>query len=136
VAHSISEMLAELPPKRRARIEARANELIEEELSLRELRKAMGRTQAKLAADLGVGQDTVSRYESRSDMLLSTLSEYVQKIGGELELTVKFSDRRPVRLKGFTDIVASASRKQTKTKMTVARRVAARKRQKRAAARA
>jgi DNA-binding XRE family transcriptional regulator len=65
--------LAEIPQPRRERINQRASQLIGEELSLRELRRALGRTQTKMASYLRVGQDTISRYEQRSDLLLSTL---------------------------------------------------------------
>ena len=105
MARTLKEQLATLPADRRRKVEARAAELIAEEMSLRELRKALGQTQAKVAADLGVGQDTVSRYEQRSDMLLSTLREYIGKMGGELILTAQFPDRKPVRISGFADIV-------------------------------
>jgi transcriptional regulator with XRE-family HTH domain len=101
VARPLSEKLAELPAARRRKVEARAAELIAEEMSLRELRNAMGKTQAKVAAALGVGQDSVARYEQRTDMLLSTLSEYVRKVGGTLELTARFPNRAPIRIKGF-----------------------------------
>ena len=37
---SLDHMIAELPPERRRRIEERAAELIAEEMTLRELRKA------------------------------------------------------------------------------------------------
>jgi DNA-binding XRE family transcriptional regulator len=81
-----------LPAKRRARIEARARELA----TLKDLRQAVARTQADLAASLGVGQDTVSRIEGRSDMLLSTLRRYVKAMGGELELVARFPNRPPL----------------------------------------
>lgn len=73
----LQRKIAQLPKERRARIDARAEDLIAEELSLRDLRKAMNRTQFQMAKTLNVGQDTVSRYERRTDMLLSTLQEYV-----------------------------------------------------------
>jgi transcriptional regulator with XRE-family HTH domain len=108
MARTLKDKLAALSAERRRRVEARASELIAEEMSLRELRKALGHTQAKIAADLGVGQDTVSRYEQRSDMLLSTLREYVGKMGGELVLTAQFPNRKAIRLKGFADITGDA----------------------------
>lgn len=81
MAKSLNEKISELPAGRRKKIEARAAELIAEEMSLRDLRKAMSRTQVELAKVLKVGQDTVSRYEQRSDMLLSTLQSYVKAMG-------------------------------------------------------
>jgi hypothetical protein len=47
---------------------------------------------------LGVGQDTISRLEKRSDMLLSTLRHYVESMGGKLELVAQFPNRPPVIL--------------------------------------
>lgn len=58
--------------------------------TLKGLRKRAGQTQEELAAALGVGQDTISRLEKRSDMLLSTLRHYVESIGGELSLVANF----------------------------------------------
>lgn len=37
-------------------------------------------------------------------MLLSTLRDYVGKMGGELVLTARFPDSDPVRIAGFGDI--------------------------------
>jgi DNA-binding XRE family transcriptional regulator len=84
--------MAGLPAKRRARIEARVRELA----TLKDLRQTVARTQAELAVSLGVGQDTVSRIEGRSDMLLSTLRRYVKAMGGELELVARFPNRPPL----------------------------------------
>jgi len=53
---------------------------------------------------LGVGQDSVARYEQRTDMLISTLSEFIHKVGGTLELTARFPNRIPVKIKGFGEI--------------------------------
>jgi len=104
MARPLNEKIAELPAARREKVEARAAELIAEEMSLRELRRAMGKTQAKVAADLGVGQDSVARYEQRTDMPIPTLSESIHKVGGTLELTARFPNRIPVRIKGFGEI--------------------------------
>jgi DNA-binding XRE family transcriptional regulator len=116
MGRTLTEKLAELPAARREKIEARAAELIAEEMSLRELRKAMGKTQAKVAEELGVGQDSVARYEQRSDMLLSTLSEYVRKVGGTLELTAHFPNRSPVRIRGFGDLSGHISQGSTRAR--------------------
>jgi DNA-binding transcriptional regulator YiaG len=106
MARTLADKIRQLPASRRKKVEARAAELIAEEMSLRDLRKAMNRTQVQLAKTLNVGQDTVSRYERRSDMLLSTLQDYVQAMGGELELVVTFPDRKPVKLKSLADVAS------------------------------
>ena len=63
---------------------------------MKDLRQAVEQTQEDLAATLGVGQDTISRLEQRSDMLLSTLRRYVEGMGGKLELVAQFLNRPPV----------------------------------------
>lgn len=103
MARTLADKIQQLPAVRRKKVEARAAELISEELSLRDLRKAMNRTQMDVAKALKVGQDTVSRYEQRSDMLLSTLQGYVHAMGGELDLVVTFPNRKPVKLKSLAD---------------------------------
>lgn len=105
---TLDRKIAQLPAKRRARVKTRAAELIAEELSLQDLRKAMNRTQAEIAKALNVGQDTVSRYERRTDMLLSTLRGYVRAMGGELELVARFPNRQPVRIKALRDLAVDA----------------------------
>ena len=92
MARTLDKVLAELPARRRAKIERRASELA----TLKDLRQAVERTQQDMAASLGVGQDTISRIERRSDMLLSTLRRYVEAMGGRLELVAQFPKRDPV----------------------------------------
>ena len=89
MARTLNQVLATLPVRRRAKIERRASELA----TLKDLRQAVERTQEDLAVSLGVGQDTISRIERRSDMLLSTLRRYVEAMGGKLELAAEFPDR-------------------------------------------
>ena len=100
---SLDEMMAELPPERRRRIEERAAELIAEEMTLRELRKARQLTQASVARELGISQDAISRLEQRSDLLLSTLRRTVEAMGGSLSLIARFPDRPPVELAGIAE---------------------------------
>jgi len=99
MGRTLSEIKAGLPKARRGAIEERTAELVAEELSLRDLRKALQLTQTDVAEALGKRQDEVSRIEQRDDLLISTLQGYVHSLGGELELVCKFKNRRPVRIK-------------------------------------
>jgi transcriptional regulator with XRE-family HTH domain len=94
----LKDLMNALPPDRRVRIEKRADALIAEEMTLRDLRKAQDLTQERMAELLGVGQDNISRLEGRADMLLSTLRSYVAAMGGSLDLIVRFPDRPAVSL--------------------------------------
>src|SRR5271163_64227 len=95
---SLDDHLKKLTRERRARIEARTKELIEEELTLRDLRQAQHMTQERMAQLMGVEQENVSRLERRADLLLSTLSSYVAAMGGKLRLIAEFPNRHPVAI--------------------------------------
>jgi transcriptional regulator with XRE-family HTH domain len=98
---SLAKRLDELPPARRVKVEKRAKALIAEEMSLRDLRKARHQTQVRVARELGINQENVSRLERRSDLLISTLNGYVEAMGGILRLVAEFPDRPPIALTGI-----------------------------------
>ena len=104
MATALHDKMKSVGSKRRKKIEARAAALVAEELALRDLRKAHHRTQASMAKQLGISQDGVSRLEKRSDLLLSTLRNYVEAMGGNLRLVAEFPDQPPALLTGFSDI--------------------------------
>lgn len=108
MATTLKTMMDRLPAERRKRVAARAEELIAEELTLRDLRKARDLTQERMAELLHIGQDSVSRLEQRSDLLLSTLRSYVTAMGGTLELIARFPDRPPVVVSGLTGLTPEA----------------------------
>lgn len=96
---SHEEVMAQLTPEFRARVEARAQELIEEEMTLRDLRAVHNLTQTKIGELMGVEQDSVSRMERRADMLISTMNDYVEAMGGKPRLIAEFPNRRPYSVK-------------------------------------
>ncbi len=97
---SHDDVMAKLAPERQERIRARALELLaEEEMTLRDLRVVQNLTQARVAEALGIEQDSVSRMERRPDMLVSTMSEYVEAMGGRLRIVAEFPNRRPYSVK-------------------------------------
>ena len=101
---SLKEKMAALSPERQQQIELMTAELIAEEKTLRDLRIALSLTQERMAETLGVGQESISRLEKRSDLLISTLGSYVKAMGGELRLVAEFPDRQPVILKGLVSM--------------------------------
>ena len=103
MATNADDIIKKLSPAQRRKVEARAAELIAEEMTLRELRHARKLTQVKMAKKLGVTQDSVSRLEKRSDLLLSTLRKTVEAMGGNLSLVARFPDREPVVLSGIAE---------------------------------
>jgi len=98
---TLNDYLQALPPARREKVERRAEELIAEEMGLQELRKAMQQSQQRLAEKLHVKQAAVSKIEHRTDMYVSTLRDFIQAMGGTLEITASFPNRPPVRITQF-----------------------------------
>ena len=98
MGRNLNDIIAELPPARRARIDAQYNRLKQDVESLRELRKIAGKAQADIATALKIKQPSVSKIEKQADMYLSTLRSYVEAIGGQLELVVKLPKRPVLRL--------------------------------------
>lgn len=100
---NLERIRKELTPARRKKIAARAAELIAEEMTLQELRHARKITQVRLAKQLGIGQDGVSKLEKRADLMISTLRKTVEAMGGSLSLVAQFPDRGPVVIAGIAE---------------------------------
>ncbi len=103
MATNVDDTIKKLRPLQRKKVETRAAELMAEEMTLRELRHARKLTQVRMAKKLGITQDSVSRLEQRSDLLLSTLRKTIEAMGGNLSLVAQFPDREPVMLSGIAE---------------------------------
>jgi transcriptional regulator with XRE-family HTH domain len=109
MGRNLDQVIAELPPERRERVEARYQELRQEVEGLRELRQIAGKAQADIATALNIKQPSVSKIEKQADMYLSTLRSYVEAIGGQLELTVKLPERAALRIHHLGDVIEPAA---------------------------
>ena len=103
MAVNVDDKIKKLNTDQRKKVEARAADLMAEEMTLRELRHARKLTQVRIAKKLGITQDSVSRLEKRSNLLLSTLRKTVEAMGGTLSLVAEFPDRAPVVLSGIAE---------------------------------
>ncbi|MBN9231996.1 MAG: helix-turn-helix transcriptional regulator [Legionella sp.] len=104
MTRSLNDKMNSLSKERQALIQKRANQLIAEEMTLRDLRLALEKTQEDLGEILHMKQDGISRLEKRSDMLISTLNKYISAMGGSLKLMAEFPDRAPVEIHGIAEI--------------------------------
>ena len=95
---TLRDKMKDLPKNRQAKIRGRAATLIAQEYSLQALRQLQKKTQKQVAKKLGITQDNVSRLENRSDILLSTLREYIEAVGGHLDIYVNLPDHEPLKL--------------------------------------
>ena len=58
----------------------------------------------QIAAVSDVGQASIAKLERRTDMYLSTLRRFVEAMGRELEIVVRFPDQPLVRLRGIGEL--------------------------------
>ena len=72
MAKTLEQKMASLSPARRKKVAARTAALIAEEKSLGDLRRAMVLTQEKMAEELGIGQEGISRLERNVPWLAIT----------------------------------------------------------------
>src|SRR5260370_23102501 len=79
-------------PERRARIEQR-EQAIEAELTISQLREARGATQENVAERMNVTQSNVSHFERNPNIFLRSLADYVEALGGQLEIRAAFPDQ-------------------------------------------
>jgi len=91
MAREFSELRERMSPERRQRNQERAAAILLA-MDLVELRGRVELTQEGLASRLDISQSNVSRLERRRDMLVSTLRDVVEAMGGELHLIAEFLD--------------------------------------------
>lgn len=90
-----SELRERMTPERRAKIETRV-QLALLHLTLLEQRKALGCTDEELEKDLSTFESAFSDLDTREDIQISTLSRYIQALGGSLKLVANFPDKEIV----------------------------------------
>ncbi len=100
MAKSLNELRKHIKPEVQAAARAKAVDIVAE-MSLSETRKARGLNQSTVANKLNIAQSNISQMESRPDTLLSTLNQYIEALGGKLELYATFSDGQNVKINQF-----------------------------------
>jgi DNA-binding transcriptional regulator YiaG len=102
MAKNFKELRAGMSAQPRTASAAEHRRLLDE-MSLYQLRKARELTQTRLADELHMGQGDVSKLERRTDMYVSTLANYLQAVGAELEIRAVFPDGHAVKITQFSE---------------------------------
>ncbi len=74
-----------------------------DEMPLQELRQALALSQVQMARTLGIKQASVSKLERRTDMYIQTLRNYIEAMGGQLEVIAKFPDGE-IKINQFKEV--------------------------------
>lgn len=110
MGRTLTEIINSLPADEQARIETRYRELKAEVESLQALRRVTGKAQADIARALKIKQPSVSKIEKQADMYISTLRNYVEAAGGQLDLVVRMPEQEPFVLRSLGDAVPAAGK--------------------------
>jgi DNA-binding XRE family transcriptional regulator len=100
---SLAEELNALPKERQELIEARADQIQLEEITLKHLREKLGLSQSELAERLEVKQPAISKLERRQNLELNTLRAVVNALGGTIEIIVRVPDKEPILLSDYQE---------------------------------
>ena len=104
MTETLESVIASLPKAQQEAIAQQTMNLVAEEMSLRELRKARERSQQAVGEILAINQAAVSKIERRTDMYVSTLRSFIEAMGGELEIIARFPDRAPIIINQFEEL--------------------------------
>lgn len=102
MTRNYKELQAKRDPARRIRTQQSVRQELQR-MALEDLRNAKQATQTDMAELLDLPQSSISRIEQRADMYLSTLRNYVQAMGGVLQIQAMFPDGGTVVLNRFGD---------------------------------
>lgn len=91
MARSYKELRDKMSKEAQSKAEAKAKVMMRE-MALNDLRQARHLSQEHLAELLHTKQANISKMERRADMYISTLRNYIEAMGGELEITAHFPD--------------------------------------------
>ncbi len=95
-----SEVRGRLVPADQEKAAVESQRALRDALGLAHIRADRRVTQVELAARLEKSQGNVSELERRTDVYLSTLREYVEALGGELEVNAIFDGQRhPIQVR-------------------------------------
>jgi transcriptional regulator with XRE-family HTH domain len=105
MGRNLNDVIHSLPTERQAKIAALSQEKMQEMIAhaatLTDFRKAVGKTQAEVARELGIQQHAVSQLEKRTDTYVSTLRRFLQSLGMTLELSVVAQNGVRIELQNF-----------------------------------
>lgn len=105
MGRNLNDVIHSLPAERQAKIVALSQEKMQEMIAhaatLTDFRKAVGKTQAEVARELGIQQHAVSQLEKRTDTYVSTLRRFLQSLGMTLEMSVVAQNGVRIELQNF-----------------------------------
>ena len=97
MAKPFNQLRKKMSKASKKRAEIKAEKLLRE-MPLSTLRRALEISQMELAEMLDSAQPHISKLERQRDMHISTLRNYIEALGGQLELKAKFPKNKEVKI--------------------------------------
>ena len=108
MAKKLSEIMAEIPEERQEKIQAKAekllSEIISEEKLLANIAQAKQLTKEKITEILGLEKEDIFTIEKQTDLLLLTLKDYLNNMGGNLKIIVEFPNQQPLVINSLIEL--------------------------------
>lgn len=105
MGRNLDDIINGLPKDRQKKINDLSTQKVEEMIAhaktLTDFRKAVGKTQAQVAKELGIKQNAISQLEKRSDTYVSTLRRFLKTLDLNLELAVVGKNGVRINLPNF-----------------------------------
>lgn len=98
----LSELIKKISPDVNAASSVKAAEMLTA-MNLSEIRRSQHVTQNNLADELNLKQPSIAQYEKRTDTYISTLKNYLEALGMELEMTAKMPDGTRINITQFKE---------------------------------
>jgi transcriptional regulator with XRE-family HTH domain len=105
MAHKWRDIRGTFSPEQEAEIARRVREAAGV-MTLYQLREARSLTQVNLAKVLNINQGAVSKMEKRTDMYVSTLRNFIQAMGGQLQVKAIFPEGE-IQIEQFENVAGS-----------------------------
>ena len=105
MAHKWKDVRRPVTPEAEERIQQGVKEAAAV-MTLHQLREARSLTQVNLAKVLQINQGAVSKMEKRADMYVSTLRNFIQAMGGQLQVKAIFPEGE-VQIDQFENVAES-----------------------------
>lgn len=99
---TLEELLDDLDPDERAKVDSLADSLIAEELALQRIAKTRKQTLATLAHDRKLTAADVAQLETTAELYISALRRGVEAMGGTLSITATFPGLPPSHIPGLS----------------------------------
>ena len=99
---TLKDLIAELSPHERARLDRLREQSGKRDVQLEILRSLYRKARAEIAAKHGITD--IPAFEETADEFIAAMSDSIIEMGGRLRITLEFKDIEPLEIEGIADL--------------------------------